>query len=653
MTCPRDGAGLVLAKAAGAEGFRQRPTVRTRNLPHLDASSSSFGEDSTTNRRGRDFFGRSDLAFGDMSTRILDDSVDEELSQSVVESAETERLDSAGLARVQAELRDVRVQAEPRDVRVTTLGKSNGVRAPSSAGVSPEGEVPQGTRVSVIENMPEKVASGDEAADRLGETLGSYRLLSIIGRGGMGCVYEAVHTKLGRKVALKVLNTEYARRKDAVARFIQEAQAVNQIRHRNIVDITDLVETEDGNIFIIMELLEGQSLTALLREGRLGRERAVALLVQICDALAAAHGQGIIHRDLKPDNMVIVSSEDGDDQVKLLDFGVAKLLNPGHVEGLTAAGAVVGTPAFMSPEQAAGLNVDVRSDLYSLGAIMYELFCEQPMFRGASFGEYVRKHLEEMPISPSQTIGADQIDSQLESIIMRCLEKSPDARFQNADDLKAELLALLSDEDVSRVSMLTGVMKSQDFDTQAMTLHNHGGLVDDEATVISPHAPAPYPDWQQPPAATPGMQTAMVFGDVPTEQDSGKRNRLVWGGVAAMVVAIAVISVVATAATGDGDDGDDGKDEVAASEAIIGGPEATSLDEDAEDGTKQATEVESDKREVEIRSTPAGSLYADGVEEPLCATTPCKINVSVTSEPGAFAVYIVKRQGYEDDQFKV
>jgi eukaryotic-like serine/threonine-protein kinase len=280
---------------------------------------------------------------------------------------------------------------------------------------------------------------------RIGKVVGSYRLLEIIGRGGMGCVYRAEHVKLGRDVALKLLREDYAQRRDAVTRFFQEARAVNLIRHRNIVDVIDYVELDGGTVFIIMELLAGTSLGRLMR-GPLQIGRALGVLAQICDGLSAAHAVGIVHRDLKPDNIIVVRSPEGGDLVKILDFGVAKLVDKYASDpDLTAVGSVIGTPAYMSPEQAGGLAVDGRADVYSLGAIMYELFTREPLFRAESFGEFVRKHLNDDPIPPSQVAGCEDIDPRLEGIIMRCLAKGPDSRFQSALELRASLIALLDD----------------------------------------------------------------------------------------------------------------------------------------------------------------------------------------------------------------
>jgi serine/threonine protein kinase len=203
-----------------------------------------------------------------------------------------------------------------------------------------------------------------------------------------------------------------------------------------------------------MEFLRGQSLGKWARTG-IDLPRALAVLVQICDGLGAAHQVGVVHRDLKPDNIIVVPTNDGAELVKLLDFGVAKLLNRDDedIGFQTAAGSVIGTPAYMSPEQAGGMVIDARSDIYSLGAIMYELFCGVPMFRGRSFGEYVRKHLTEMPVPPRATEAGRGIDPALELVILRCLEKDPNTRFQNILELRDALLGMLGGMDTHPPSM--------------------------------------------------------------------------------------------------------------------------------------------------------------------------------------------------------
>jgi serine/threonine-protein kinase len=283
----------------------------------------------------------------------------------------------------------------------------------------------------------------DDGNALIGRVLGSYRILALLGEGGMGRVYEAEHTMLGRKVALKLLRPEYAVRRDAVHRFFQEARAVNTIGHQNIVDVTDFVELETGETFIIMELLRGRDLGDLQRELPMPMplHRAMQIALQVCDGLEAAHRSGIIHRDLKPDNIFVLNDSARAASVKLLDFGVAKLQGEAAASSSyqTAAGSVIGTPAYMSPEQASGLTVDNRSDIYSLGAILYELFTGHPVFRARSFGEFVIKHMNHAPIPPRELENAPKIPTALERVILRCLEKDPIQRYQSVSELRDDL----------------------------------------------------------------------------------------------------------------------------------------------------------------------------------------------------------------------
>lgn len=312
----------------------------------------------------------------------------------------------------------------------------------------------------------------ESARARVGQRLGSYELLGVLGQGGMGTVYRAEHVRLGREVALKLLLDDYTKSREAVARFFREARAVNKIRHKNIVDVTDLVELEDGSSFIIMELLHGKPLSRVIRKERLTVGRALRLMLQICDGLAAAHSVDIVHRDLKPDNIFICTAPDGSDLVKLLDFGVAKLLSddPNELQQhRTAAGAVVGTPAFMSPEQAGSLRVDSRSDIYALGAILYDMFVGRPPFRADSFGEYVRKHLDERPIPPSEASGSTAISVELENLILRCLEKKPAMRYQSAGELREALQEILSNRKPSSPARAPRASSSQRHHSQPFT----------------------------------------------------------------------------------------------------------------------------------------------------------------------------------------
>lgn len=292
----------------------------------------------------------------------------------------------------------------------------------------------------------------------LGEVLGNYKLLARIGAGGMGRVYLAEHVKLGRRVAIKLLRPEHAVKRRAVARFFQEAKVVNRIRHRNIVDITDFVELADGTTFIVMELLEGQSLRQYNNSfGPLEQTTMLQIMIHVCSALEAAHAVGVVHRDLKPGNVYVCDDRSSGEWVKLLDFGVAKLIEgadelSGDMAITTGEGAVLGTPAYMSPEQAKGDELDERSDVYALGAIMYELVCGEPVVRAKSFGEYVRKHLEQPVTPPRDTRGGASIDPALETIILRCLAKRREARPQTVREVRVALQQLVSELDSTAVA---------------------------------------------------------------------------------------------------------------------------------------------------------------------------------------------------------
>ena len=280
-------------------------------------------------------------------------------------------------------------------------------------------------------------AGGTTGPSRLGHVLGNYRLLRVIGEGGVGTVYEGEHVQLGRHMALKVLHPEGATA-EVIRRFFNEARAVNEIRHPNILEIEDFVTTDDGEHFLIMELLQGEDLrTRLAREGVLAPERVVEIGAQIASALGAVHAAGIVHRDLKPDNIFITKKPDGSEVCKLLDFGIAKFTTEG--QGVTRAGMTLGTPEYMAPEQIVTKGAPgPRTDLYALGMVMYECLAGAPAFTANTTAAILRGHISEPVMPPSQRRG-QAIPPSLESAILRCLEKDPDRRFANADELRTAL----------------------------------------------------------------------------------------------------------------------------------------------------------------------------------------------------------------------
>ena len=282
-----------------------------------------------------------------------------------------------------------------------------------------------------------RLVDAEDRERKLGDVLGNFRLLRKLGEGGAGTVYEAEHVRLGRKVALKVLHAD-STRPDVVARFFNEARAVNAIRHANIIDIEDFVTTEAGDHFLVMELLVGYDLrSAISADKTLAFDRVSAIGQQIASAIAAVHRVGIVHRDLKPDNIFLVQ-RDGKEVAKLLDFGVAKFLDQ---QGITRAGMTVGTPAYMAPEQITkGGEVGHGSDIYALGMVLYEAVAGAPAFEGTAVATVLRGHCLEVPRPPSERRGAP-VPAVLEAAILRCLEKAPADRFATGDELVEALRA--------------------------------------------------------------------------------------------------------------------------------------------------------------------------------------------------------------------
>ncbi|MES1208595.1 MAG: serine/threonine-protein kinase [Pseudomonadota bacterium] len=276
----------------------------------------------------------------------------------------------------------------------------------------------------------------------IGEQFGNYRAISLLGEGGMGAVYLAEHPGIGRRVAVKVLHRNYVRDENLLGRFLNEARAANAIRHPNIIEILDSGTIADGTPFLVMELLEGESLGARIRRvGALPIPIAVEFAYQTASALGAAHKKGIVHRDLKPDNLYIVPDphEPERERIKVLDFGIAKLQQGNASDSVkTRTGTLMGTPIYMSPEQCRGTrSVDHRSDIYSLGVILFEMLTGQPPFVSEGFGELVNMHLNVAPPAPSSRNPA--IPPSLDAIVLRMLEKNPEQRFGDMAELQGAL----------------------------------------------------------------------------------------------------------------------------------------------------------------------------------------------------------------------
>lgn len=276
-----------------------------------------------------------------------------------------------------------------------------------------------------------------EASTLEGTQLGAYRIEKQLGEGAMGEVFLAVHEALGRQVALKKLKPHVAVDRAMTERFFAEARAVNIIRHENIVECTDLVN-EGGTSYIVMELLEGKTLSIAIRQAKqLPALRAAKIAAQIADALSAAHSKGIVHRDLKPDNVFLIKRAGSADYVKVLDFGMARLRPELGGVGATQSGALIGTPAYMSPEQARGEKVGPAADIYALGVVLFHMLTGQLPFAAESLTMMLIQIVQEMP--PRIDKVAKDVPPALVALVARCLDKDASKRPPDMATLRREL----------------------------------------------------------------------------------------------------------------------------------------------------------------------------------------------------------------------
>src|SRR5215469_4387866 len=294
----------------------------------------------------------------------------------------------------------------------------------------------------------------------LGRKLGPYEIIASLGAGGMGEVYRARDTRLGRDVAVKILPKSLSNGGDRLHRFEQEAQAVAALNHPNILAVFDVGQDQEFP-FLVSELLEGESLRAAIDRGALPQRKTIDYGVQIAQGLAAAHGKGIVHRDLKPENVFVTK----DGRIKVLDFGLAKVAQKvssatSASDGATltsphtAAGVVMGTASYMAPEQVRGDATDARTDIFAFGAVLYEMLSGKRAFRRDTPAETMTAILKEDP--PGLADPGHPVSPALDRIVRRCLEKSPEQRFQSATDLSFALSAL-SGTDASGAARIADV----------------------------------------------------------------------------------------------------------------------------------------------------------------------------------------------------
>jgi len=299
-----------------------------------------------------------------------------------------------------------------------------------------------------------------------------YRILEQIGRGGMGVVYRAEHARIGKLMALKLLTGELTRDGAQVARFKREALLASKLSHPNTVQVFDFGSSETL-VYLAMEYLRGEDLSRIIRrEGPLGVERTAKIIIQICSSLAEAHEKGIVHRDLKPENILIVKGQSGEDVVKVLDFGLAKLRDAPELSDVTSRGAIVGTPYYMSPEQIRGESVGPQGDVYSLGALMFACLTSTVVFDAPSPMGVLTRHLTEEPESPSKRRPELNIPAGVSEIVLRALIKDPTRRLASVQALQLALVEELKREgqpSVERLLDSSEMRKLADADGDAAT----------------------------------------------------------------------------------------------------------------------------------------------------------------------------------------
>jgi serine/threonine-protein kinase len=290
------------------------------------------------------------------------------------------------------------------------------------------------------QRLPPPPGGTQELYDPLvGSTIdGRYVVEALLGQGGMGFVYAARHAIIDKRVAIKVLRKEAAQDEASAQRFIAEAKAASKIGHQNIVDITDFGVLQHGHAYFVMEFLDGPILSKLSGSGLyLEPKRAIGIAIQIARGLHAAHQKGIIHRDLKPENIFVLERDGQNDVVKIVDFGIAK--DTRSSRKLTQVGMVLGTPEYMSPEQATGQPTDHRVDMYALGCILYEMLIGEVPFKGENSNKTLTKHVFESVTPPSQRRPDLEIPPALEAVVLRTLEKKPNDRYGDMKELMSEL----------------------------------------------------------------------------------------------------------------------------------------------------------------------------------------------------------------------
>jgi len=427
---------------------------------------------------------------------------------------------------------------------------------------------------------------------------GKYKILEKIGEGGMGAVYKALHLRFNEVCALKIVLPYHLQDPSFVQRFNAEAVLMRRLDHPHALRINDVDETEDGRPFFVMEYIEGESLEAVLARGALPPVRAIGIMIQACDALAAAHRLGVIHRDIKPANLILARTADGSDSVKVLDFGIAKVKAGSPLRdgaSLTQTGAIVGTPTYMSPEQCQGAHGDQltdASDLYSLGVVLYQMLTGSVPFKADTAVGMLMAHLQQSP--PDPRVLVPSVPPQLVSVVFRALEKNPAKRFASADEMRKAL----EDANSALGKTTVGSLRAVKLEPAVAPLSPPSRPVTPvpvaptppppapEERIVAPPPPtplAPEPAPQPPPSPpTPQPAPQSVRAAAPSPAVPGppvgtsrpRTNRwLIFGGGVALLAIIALLAVLFTR-TGRIDTSNPAGGERAAENAA--GPAATS-----------------------------------------------------------------------------
>lgn len=475
------------------------------------------------------------------------------------------------------------------------------------------------------------MTSEDSTIGRL--LAGRYRVIRRLGEGGMGSVYEAEHVQLGRRVAIKLLHEHHATSIDLRTRFEREARMLSQLRHPNVVTITDF-GIDDGKPFLVMDLLSGRDLASLIKEGRVAPERAIGIVRQILRGVAHAHARGLVHRDLKPHNVMVEVLEDGSDHVTVLDFGLARD-TAGGSGTLTRSGIVVGTPAYMAPEQAGGGSADARADVYALGNVLFELLAGRRPFPFSEAHELLRAHLLTPPPSLKETCHDLDVPPELDALVARALAKEARDRYPDA----AAMLAAIDTTPIPRPRSGQHPLDGTD-PRRTMPARPRSGATGSDA--IEPRASHPDGTRTSARASDRGGSGEVRLHDVPlahatTERPPPMPAEAKPSRTKERVLAIAALVLIAlgVAVFSGGDDGD-------APTTVAGGPSESSGASEASNGpTKRATTKRAPtKRDATARDTTNRDTTARGPADTADTTdttdtTNDSSSTSATAERGA------------------